>query len=361
MRKLFFLLLFIPILSNAQNCQSPMSAGVFKQKLNQLALQPNDQQKLQIAKNMLQGSCLLSSQVKDFAMVFTGDYYRLEFCKRAWKHVFDPTNFFDVYDTFGNLSNALRLYDYINHQEPPIIVDPGPAPLPPGPQPWYPNLAYPAVGGYRGETGCNLPLSDNDFMVLSKPVVLQKTDLARRTEGMKLVATNCITIGQAMKLATLFELETNRLVFLKEVYPKLYDLENYTYASEVFSNIPYKNDWLAYCASIIDAPTLQPPPPPIVLCEVPPQDFDDVKKSIANVSVNSTKLTLAKQIISTKKCFTVRQIAGITDLFAVESSRLDIVLFSYDYCINKADYYQLTESLNTTGSKNKLLEFLNTK
>ncbi|MBL0340291.1 MAG: DUF4476 domain-containing protein [Bacteroidetes bacterium] len=362
MKKLVLLLLFIPFITQAQRCQSPMPANIFKQNLNQLALQPNDQQKLQFSKNMLQGSCLLSSQVKDMAMVFGGDYYRFEFCKKSYKHVFDPGNFFDVYDAFANFSNAIRLYDFVSRQEPPIIVDPNPGPpIPPGPQSWYPNLTYPVASGYRGESGCNTPLADNDFEVISKPVVMQRTDANRRFEAMKMISVNCLSLGQMMKLATLFELESNRLAFMKEAFSKVYDLENYSYGTEIFSHVPYKNDWLAFCPGILDDFNPPPPPPPVVTCEVTAPDFDDIKRSIGNVSVNSTKVTLAKQIISTKKCFTVRQIAGIIELFSIESSRLEIALFSYDYCINTPDYYQLTESFYTTSSKDKLLEFINTK
>ncbi len=361
MKKLLLLLLLVPFVLKAQNCQSPMQAGVFKQKLNQLALQPNDQQKLQVAKNMLQGACLLSSQVKDMAMVFAVDYYRYEFCKRAWRHVFDPGNFYDVYDAFGNLSNAIRLYDFVNHANTNNEPDPDPHHPPYVPSNWYPDLAYPVAIGYKGATGCGLPLADNDFEVLSKTAVLQKTDASRRNEAMKLVASNCLTLAQAMKLATLMELESNRLVFMKEVFPKLYDLEDYSFATEIFTNIPYKNDWLAYCPTILDLSNQNPPPPVTIICEVPEQDYNDIKKSISNVSVNSTRVTLAKQVISTKKCFTVRQIAGIIDLFSIESSRLEIALFSYDYCTNTQDYYQLTESFYTTSSKNKLLEFIKTK
>jgi len=343
----------------AQRCAAPMPANVFRQNLNQLALKPNDQQKLQYAKTLLQGSCLLSSQVKELAMVFGGDYYRFEFCKRAWKHTFDPGNFFDVYDAFGSLSAALRLYDAVNERgnSTPGTNNP-PPPFPSAPSNWYPDLAYPLPVGYRGVTGCQLPLADNDFEVLCRSVVAQRTDGTRRTEALRFVSVNCISMGQAMKLSILFELESNRLSFLKEILTKLYDIENYAYATEVFSNMPYKNDWLAYGASVATPPANDPVPPPVVVCEVPPADYSDIKRSIGNVSVNSTKLNLAKQIISTKKCFTVNQIAGIINLFSVESSRLDIALFSYEFCTNKDDYYKLTDSFTTSGSKNSLLEFL---
>lgn len=359
MKKIILLLLIIPFVSTAQRCPSPMAANIFKQHLNQLALQPNDQQKLQLAKNILPGSCMLSSQVKDIAMVFGGDYYRFEFCKRAWKHVYDPNNFYDVYDAFAHLSNALRLYDFINRQD--AVVVPAPAPTPQVAQYWYPDLAYPVATGYRGITGCDLPLAENDFEVICKPVILQKTDAARRSEALKVIANNCLSLGQLMKLSTLFQLESNRLAFMKEVYPRTYDLENYSFGTEVFSHVPYKNDWLAYCPTIIDPPVAPPSAPPVIICEVSQNDFEDIKRSIGNVSVNSTKLTLAKQIISTKKCFTVRQIAGIIELFSVESSRLEVALFSYDFCTNTSDYYQLTESFYTTSSKDKLLEFIKSK
>ena len=229
MKKLLLVCCFIHLshFISAQNCQSPMLANVFKQHLNQLALQSNDQLKLQLSKSILQGSCLLSTQVKDLAMVFGGDYYRYEFCKEAWKHTFDPDNFFDVYDTFGSISTAIRLYDYVHHLEEPVV--------------------------------------------------------------------NAIAV------------------------------------------------------------------PPVPVCRVSEQEFVDIKKSIGNVSVNTTKLTLAKQIVSSKKCFTVNQIAGVINLISVESSKLELALYSYDYCINKSDYYQITDTFQTTGSKEELLDFISKK
>jgi hypothetical protein len=331
-----------------------MPAITFKQHLNQLALQPNDQQKLQFSKTILQGSCLLSSQVKDLATVFAGDYYRYEFCKRAWKHTFDPGNFFDVYDAFGSFSAAIRLYDFISSNE---ITSINP---PTSTTNWYPELSYPVPFGYKGITGCQIPLADNDFEIVARPAVIQKTDAAHRAEALKIFNTHCVSMGQAMKLATLFEMESNRIAFLKEVYPKIHDMENYSFATEVFSHIPYKNEWLAFCPSILETSAVSPEPPAMI-CEVSPAEFEDIKRSISNVSVNSTKLTLAKQIISTKKCFTVKQLAGIIALFSIESSRLEVALSSYDYCINKADYYQLTDSFTTTSSKDELLEFIGNK
>jgi hypothetical protein len=357
-RLLIMLFLVAPFTGVTQNCQSPMPAGVFRQKLNQMAMQPNDAQKLQFAKSLLPGSCLLSSQVKDMAVVFAGDYYRYEFARRAWRHTYDPVNFFDVYDAFAGFSSALRLYDFVNKQDP--SPPPGPPPGNVPPKNWYPDLAYPLPAGYSGSTGCALPLADNDFEVLAGPVVQQKTDAAIRTEALKLMVSNCLCMGQAMKIASLFDLESNRLSFLKEVFPKLYDLENYTYATELFTHIPYKNDWLAHCPTVLD-PVVGTPPPATPVCEVTEAEFADIRKSIDNVSVNSTKLTLAKQIVSTKKCFTVKQIAAIMNLFYVESSKLDLALYSYDFCVNTGDYYQLTESLNTTSSKDKLLEFISSK
>lgn len=353
------LLLMLPLITVAQRCQNPMPANMFRQKLNQLAMQPNDQQKLQFSKNQLQGACLLSSQVKDLAMVFHGDYYRFEFCKRAFKQTFDPDNFYDVYDAFGSLSSAMRLYDFVsNHNR---ALPPLTGPHPPGSHPhqtWYPDLGYPLTGGYKGVVGCQLPLADRDFEVLAMPVVTQKTDHARRTEALKLMSTNCLSLGQTMKIATLFELESNRLGFLKEQFTKLYDMGNYQYATEVFSHMPYKNEWLSWCNSMI---TPTEPEPPAVICEITDEEFNTIKKSISNVSVNSTRLNLARQVISTKKCFSVKQIGAIMNLFSVESSRLDIALFSYDYCTNTADYYRLTENLSTTSSKNTLLEFIGKK
>ena len=100
---------------------------------------------------------------------------------------------------------------------------------------------------------------------------------------------------------------------------------------------------------------------PLETCEVSVQEYNQIKNSLKNVSVNSTRVTMAKQIIETKKCFTVDQLRGIVKLFSVESSRYEVAEFGYDYCIDPGNYYQITEEFNTTSSKNKMLEFLNSK
>ena len=201
---------------HAQPCKVPMATQVFKSHMSQLALMPNDNERLKYSKNMFQESCLLSSQVKDFAIVFTGDYYRYQFCKKAWKHTFDKENFYDVYDSFIHLSNAIRLYDFVNHQ-----TDQVSEPLSPHSEIWYPEISYPTANGYKGITGCDLPMADYDFDKLSEPVRKQNTDNNRRTEALKLIYAECTSISQAMKLASLFELESHRLSFLKEIFPKL--------------------------------------------------------------------------------------------------------------------------------------------
>jgi hypothetical protein len=250
------------------------------------------------------------------------------------------------------MSAAIRLYDFVHRQQ-------EVPPSPPSPASWYPDLPYPVIYGYNGTTGCHLPIADNDFEILCKPVLLLQSDVTRRTEALRLYASGCLTMSQSMKVASLFDVESNRLSFLKEVYPKIYDLENYSFATEIFTHIPYKNDWLSSCAAFLGKDPV--PATPVPVCTISAQEYETIKKSIENVSVNSTRTTLAKQILSTKKCFTVNQISGIIRLFSVESSRLELALYGYDYCIDKENYFQITESLQTTSSRDQLLEFLNSK
>lgn len=334
-----------------------MPAPFFREKLSQMASLPNDQQKLTFAKSVAAENCFLSLQVKEMALLLSGDFYRFEFCKKACRKINDTNNIYDVYDVFSKMGTAIKLYDYLNRNqnETPPVPDPAP------PASWYPNLIYPTPGNYSGTKGCNFPIADKDFELLSQPVRQQKNDQMIRAEAMKLISANCLSIGQLMKISSLFQLESARLQFMKDGFTNIYDMENYSYAAEVFSHVPYKSEWIYFCSDNIEVPEMDPPPLPVVPCTVSTKEYDEVKLSIQKVAVNSTKLTLAKQVIAAKKCFTVRQIAGIIDLFAVESSKLEVALYSYEYCINAGDYYQLTESMYTTSSKDKLLEFLKNK
>ena len=109
--------------------------------------------------------------------------------------------------------------------------------------------------------------------------------------------------------------------------------------------------------------TVQPPMPPVP--PVPstpfgmnPQDYDEAYQVISSESFDSSKMTVAKQVISSNP-MTASQILGICQLFSFESNKLEFAKFAYAFCVDQNKYYLLNEAFSYESSKRELNNFLN--
>ena len=87
-------------------------------------------------------------------------------------------------------------------------------------------------------------------------------------------------------------------------------------------------------------------------------DFDKMKKSVEAKPFSDTKMSTAK--VATKNaCLSVNQVKEICKLFSMDEEKLAYAQFAYDHCVNKANYYQVSEVFSfssTTDEFNKFLE-----
>lgn len=88
-----------------------------------------------------------------------------------------------------------------------------------------------------------------------------------------------------------------------------------------------------------------------------PHDYDEAYQLISKESFDSSKLTLAKQVISSNP-MTANQILGICKLFSFESNKLEFAKFAYPYCVEPNKYYLLNDAFSYDSSKRELDEFI---
>ena len=100
------------------------------------------------------------------------------------------------------------------------------------------------------------------------------------------------------------------------------------------------------------------PPAPPTPYGMNPQDYEEVCQLISDESFDSSKLTVAKQVVSSNP-MTASQILGICKLFSFESNKLSFAKFAYTYCVDKNKYYLLNETFSYESSKRELNEFIN--
>ena len=91
--------------------------------------------------------------------------------------------------------------------------------------------------------------------------------------------------------------------------------------------------------------------------EMSPEDYEDAYQSISKETFDSSKLTVAKQVISSNP-MNASQILGICKLFSFESNKLEFAKFAYTYCTDKNRYYLLNEAFSYNSSKRELDEFI---
>lgn len=88
-----------------------------------------------------------------------------------------------------------------------------------------------------------------------------------------------------------------------------------------------------------------------------PQDYEYAYKMLAEESFDSSRLKLARQIVSTNP-MSVNQIIDILKLFSFESNKLDFAKFAYRHCTDKNRYFMVNEVFNFESSKRELRDYI---
>ena len=86
--------------------------------------------------------------------------------------------------------------------------------------------------------------------------------------------------------------------------------------------------------------------------------FIKMRQSVESKPFSDTKMSTAK--VATKNtCLSVSQVKEITKLFNMDEEKLAYAKYAYDYCVDKANYYQVSDAFSfstTTDELNKYLE-----
>lgn len=104
-------------------------------------------------------------------------------------------------------------------------------------------------------------------------------------------------------------------------------------------------------------PTPPTPPTPHVPYAMNPEDYQAAYNMISDESFDSSKLDLAKQVI-TLNPMSSNQILGICKLFSFESNKLEFAKYAYEFCVDRNMYFMLNEAFTYESSKRELSEYI---
>jgi hypothetical protein len=86
-------------------------------------------------------------------------------------------------------------------------------------------------------------------------------------------------------------------------------------------------------------------------------DFASAKQSISSKSFEDSKLTIAKQIVSSN-CLLCSQVRDIMLLFSFEDSRLEFAKYCYGYTLDQGNYYKVNDAFTFESSIDDLNKYI---
>jgi len=330
-----------------KKCNTAISNFEFQQKYNYINAKSSQQGKLVSAKKIALANCLSSTQVKKIAELFSDDFSRLDFVKKAYKNTVDKNNFYEVYNSFIYFSSVFRLHDYIkgvadNNNGQVGNIN-------------FPMYNYPSSDNYYGKKACNLNLNSETFYIKAIEINKQYNEASKMIKAQIITNSYCISCTQLMKFTSLLSSETNRLNILKSAYSHVYDLNNYNYTLQLLKNQKLKNDLTKFINSNLGNGNGNGSQ---TECKVSKSEFVNIKAQIKKQSFSNTKMNLTKQILISKKCFRTNQIIEIVNLFTFPKEKLKIAKFAYDYTKDKDNYFKVTNALSYEFDKQELLNYI---
>ncbi len=86
-------------------------------------------------------------------------------------------------------------------------------------------------------------------------------------------------------------------------------------------------------------------------------NFDKMKQSVEAKPFSDTKMSTAK-VATKNSCLSANQIKEICSLFSMDEDKLTYAKYAYDYCVDKANYYQVGDIFSFSTTTDDFNEFL---
>ena len=91
-----------------------------------------------------------------------------------------------------------------------------------------------------------------------------------------------------------------------------------------------------------------------------PADFESAKQSIKSKGFDESRLTVAKQIISSN-CLLSAQVKELLQIMAFEDSRLELAKFSYGRTFDQGNYYKINDAFQFESTIEELNKYIGGK
>lgn len=205
---LSILFIIISAPSYAGHCDRPASHREFIYIQNSLKPSRSDQFRKDQVIQLIHNHCFTSSQMQSLMAFVLSDDSRISIGQAAFVRVFDPENFYRVYDSFNAFSMAFRLHDMVHQQ---MLQQC--APIPP-------------------------PVIIEDPVIICEPTPAQFNQISNSIRNQSfasdklemarvIIRDYCFTVGQIRGLMNNFHFSSGKLEMAKLAYDTCIDPHNY--------------------------------------------------------------------------------------------------------------------------------------
>jgi len=218
-----------PKMSNAM-CFGPNYQAFFTKTVQNIAVQKNDQFKLNIALNFVSNNCFSSTQLNQFLYLLQFDANKLKLAKEAYFLMEDTVGYSTAVFAFESITYKNYFEAFLQEQRQcrnEFLLD-------------FPDLNYPNAAIYRGITYAPNYISDYVFNQLAILVFNGRSDLEKNSQIHAIMEKYVLSVEQFMKLLTIIDRLDLRFGLAKQYKDRLYDLEDAAAIEAVFGNTHYK-------------------------------------------------------------------------------------------------------------------------
>ena len=103
------------------------------------------------------------------------------------------------------------------------------------------------VSNYNGKTGCNVPMTQTDFLSAKQTIASKDFEDSKLTIAKQITSSNCLLASQVKEIMQIFEYEDSKLEYAKFAYSHTYDIGNYFKVNDAFeyeSSIDELNEYI---------------------------------------------------------------------------------------------------------------------
>jgi len=86
-------------------------------------------------------------------------------------------------------------------------------------------------------------------------------------------------------------------------------------------------------------------------------NFDKMKQSVEAKPFSDTKMSTAK-VATKNNCISASQVKEICKLFSMDDDKLTYAKFAYDYCVDKGNYYLVSDVFSFSSTTDELNKFI---